>query len=175
MLFPTHLLAGYVLGRRWDLPALWALAGAALPDVVDKSLAAVGVFDLYQTVAHSLLALAVSAVVILAGRSGRLRRTGLADGRGPIGRSGLAGSAGAALVVGWASHLVLDAVHMVVNGRPDDVRFLAWPFVHHVPAVDLPPVEFAVQYLWTPSFFLEVAMWLAAGLWLVAERSSRRR
>lgn len=145
MLFPTHLLVGYVLGRRWDMPTLWVVAGAALPDVLDKPLAMVGVFELYQTVGHSLLALVVAAVAIAAGRNAVA---------GSLGRNGLA------LWVGWASHLAADAVHMVVNGRPADVRFLAWPFVHHVPAVQLPPVEFLFHYLWTPSFFLEVAIWL---------------
>lgn len=155
MLFPTHLLVGYVLGRRWDLPALWALAGAALPDLVDKSLATVGVFELYQTVGHSLLALVVAAVLVAVGRNAVA---------GSLGRNGLA------LWVGWASHLAADAVHMVVNGRPADVQFLAWPFVHHVPAVQLPPVEFLFHYLWTPSFFLEAAIWLGVGLWLANER-----
>ena len=152
MLFPTHLLVGYAIARRWDLPALAVVAGAALPDVVDKPLGMAGVFGLYQTVGHSLLALAVAGVAIAAGRSGRLRRLGVA------------------LWIGWASHLVLDAVHMVVNGRPGDVRFLAWPFVHHVPAVDLPPVEFAFHYLWTPSFYLEVATWVVVGILLATGR-----
>ena len=109
---------------------------------------------------HAALMMSVESLLGRIGADGR----SLADGRGRVGRLGVA------LWVGWASHLGLDAVHMVVNGRPDDVRFLAWPFVHHVPAVDLPPVEFFFHYLWTPSFFLEVAMWLGAGLLLVAER-----
>lgn len=152
MLFPTHLLVGYVLGRRWDLPALAAVAGAALPDVVDKPLGVAGVFGLYQTVGHSLLALVVAGVAVTVGRSGRLRRVGLA------------------VWVGWASHLVLDAVHMIVNGRPADVRFLGWPLLRHVPAVQLPPVEFAFHYRWTPSFYLEVAAWVGVGLLLLAGR-----
>jgi hypothetical protein len=167
VLFPTHLLAGYLLGRRWDLPALWAVVGAALPDVVDKPLAMVGVFDLYQTVGHSLLVFVVSVVAVLAGRSGRLRRIGFPGRRAGVDAGWLAGPSAVALMVGWASHLILDAVHMTVNGRPADAQFLAWPFVRHVPAVDLPPVEFALHYLWTPSFFLEVAMWVAVGLLLL--------
>lgn len=151
MLFPTHLLVGYVLGRRLDLPAVWTVAGAALPDVVDKSLASAGVFELYHTVGHSLAALVVGGAAVLAGRN-------------------VAGRIGIALWTGWASHLVLDAVHMIVNGRPADVQFLAWPAVHHVPEVQLPPVEFAFHYLWTPSFFLEAAIWLGVAAVAVTER-----
>ena len=152
MLFPTHLLVGYVLGRRWDLPALAAVAGAALPDVVDKPLGVAGILELYQTVGHSLLALVVAGVAVTARGSGRL------------------GQFGVAVWVGWASHLVLDAVHMIVNGRPADVRFLGWPLLRHVPAVQLPPVEFAFHYRWTPSFYLEVATWVGVGLLLLAGR-----
>lgn len=166
MLFPTHLLVGYVLGRRWDLPAVWVVVGAALPDVVDKSLASAGVFELYHTVGHSLAALVVGGAALLAGGN-------LAGRNGTLGN--VADRIGPALWAGWASHLVLDAVHMIVNGRPADVQFLAWPAVHHVPAVHLPPVEFAFHYLWTPSFFLEVAIWLGVAGGMIYERATGTR
>lgn len=137
MLFPTHLVAAALLGRRPEVGVLPAVAGAAVPDLVDKPLAMVGVAELYHTVGHSLLALAVvgTAVALLRPR------------------------VGVGLWVGWASHLGLDAAGMVANGRPDDLQFLLWPFVRHAPAVRLPPLEFAVQYVGTPSFFLEVGIW----------------
>lgn len=150
MLFPTHLVAGYLLARRWDLPPYWAVAGAALPDVVDKPLAMAGIFDLYHSVGHSLFVLVGGLVVFALGR------------------------AAVAVWLGWASHLALDAVHMAVNGRPEDVRFLAWPLLEHTPAVTLPPVEFAVHYLGTPSFYVEVVIWLvAAALYLSSRWPSR--
>lgn len=149
MLFPTHLLAGYFIGKRWDLPVIWAIAGAALPDVVDKPLRMADITGLYQTIGHSLLVLVGSAVVILLGRNGL------------------------ALWAGWASHLGLDALHMFINGRPDDIQFLAWPFINHEPAVQLPPVEFAVHYLGSPSFFVEVAMWSVFAITVVSHRESR--
>ena len=154
MLFPTHLLAGYVVGRRWDLPLAWTVAGAALPDVLDKPLAMVGLTELYQTVGHSLPVFVGAGILVLAGRE-----------RGTFSR----GTA-AALLAGWASHLLLDATHMVLNGRPADVLFLAWPVIDHVPAVQLPPLAFFAHYLWTPSFFVEVAMWLAVGAVAIRER-----
>lgn len=137
MLFPTHLVAAYLIGRWWSLPLPWIIAGAALPDLIDKPLAMVGVVDLYHTVGHSLLALVVLG--ILATR----------------------GTEWFALWIGWISHLALDAFQMVVNGRPEDVQFLLWPFVRHTPAVQLPPIEFAIYYVGTPAFVAEIGIWIA--------------
>jgi hypothetical protein len=57
------------------------------------------------------------------------------------------GQRGLAVAVGWSSHLFLDAFHIVVNGRPTD-------------ALAIPPGEFFWFYLWSPSFFIEVGLWL---------------
>lgn len=146
MLFPTHLVAAYLVGRRWNLPTYWVVLGAALPDVVDKPLAMAGVLELYHTVGHSLLLLGALSVL------------------------GLAGRQWAAFLVGWASHLFLDSVHQTVNGRPEDVRFLAWPVVRHEPAVQLGPVDFLFHYPGTPSFFLEIPIWIAA-IYVLMKRS----
>ena len=139
MLFPTHLVAGYLLGRWMGLPLPWVIAGAALPDLVDKPLAMLGVVELYHTVGHSIVAAVALGVLALRGRRWL------------------------ALWIGVLSHLFLDAFQMVVNGRPEDVRFLLWPVVHHVPAVQLPPLEFARYYVGTPAFFAELALWAIAG------------
>jgi hypothetical protein len=146
MLFPTHLVAAYLLGRQWRRSIPLVVLGAALPDLVDKPLGMLGVTDLYHSVGHSLFALV--AVSLLASQSRVL----------------------VPLCLGWGSHLVLDAVHMVLNGRPVDVQFLAWPVIRHTPAVDLPPVAFAVQYVGTPSFFVEVVIWVVFGVVLVTSR-----
>jgi hypothetical protein len=135
MLFPTHLVAASVLGRRWDLSVPPLVAGAALPDLVDKPAATLGFVDLYQTAGHSLLLVVVGFAVVFVRR------------------------AWTPFWIGWASHLLLDAVHMLLNGRPDDVLFLAWPAIEHTPAVDLPPLEFARHYLGTPSFYAEFVVW----------------
>ena len=139
MLFPTHLVVAALFGRWSRLSAAWLVAGAALPDVVDKPLGMLGVFDLFQTVGHSALTLVVLGV--------------------PLARHSRAGRA---LVVGWVSHLLLDAVHMVLNGRPEHTLFLAWPLAVPSDLLTLPPVEFFFYYLWTPSFYLEVGIWLVA-------------
>ncbi|WP_251342661.1 metal-dependent hydrolase [Haloplanus halophilus] len=151
MLFATHLVAAWLLGRRWRASPRWLVAGAALPDVVDKPLAAAGVVDLYHTVGHSGVTLALAVPVALVGRRG------------------------VALWVGWLSHLLLDALHLVVNGRADDVPFLGWPLTEPATPLGLPPVEFVGYYLWTPSFFLETVVWLALGVSLVAARPDGER
>jgi hypothetical protein len=139
MLFATHLLAAVLLGRRWGLSPAWLVAGAALPDVVDKPLAMTGVVDLYHTVGHSALLVVLAVPAAVAGRRGL------------------------AAAVGWGSHLALDAFHVVINGRPGDAVFLVWPLVTPATPLKLPPGQFFVYYLWTPSFFVEVGMWVVAG------------
>lgn len=166
MLFPTHLLAGYVLGhvlsgdRRadgvrladWRHRSVWlGVFGAALPDLLDKPLAMVGVTELFHSAGHSLVGLASFGVVGL---------VGLALG---VGQS----RSWAVCWVAWASHLALDALHMVVNGRPVDALFLLWPAVEHTPEVTLPPGQFAPFYVGTPAFLLEVLCWLAVGAAIV--------
>jgi len=140
MLFPTHLLAAAVLGWASRLSPLWLVVGTALPDVIDKPLATLGVVDLYHSVGHSALLLVVAVPVALAGR------------------------AGLALAVGWALHLLLDAVHVVLNGRPGDAVFLAWPLAVPADPLALPPGSFFVYYLGSPSFYLEAAFWLAVSV-----------
>jgi hypothetical protein len=148
--FPTHLAAGYLLGRGAGLAPLWVVAGAALPDALDKPLAMVGVTGLYHSVGHALLfGLPLLAAWTLARHRGRWL----------------------ALAAGWASHLALDAVHVVVNGRPTDALFLTWPVLVPPDPLGLAPIPFALQYLWTPAFFLELAVW--AGLAVVLHRRFR--
>lgn len=137
MLFPTHLAAAYVIGKQRDLSVTWVVVGAAAPDIIDKPLATAGLVDLYHSIGHSLLPILGISVVVL------VRREWVA------------------LWVGWASHLLLDASHMAINGRPEDVRFLAWPVIKHTPEVNLPPLEFFVYYVGTPSFYVELVIWLA--------------
>jgi hypothetical protein len=139
MLFATHLLAAVLLGRRLALLPAWLVAGAALPDVVDKPLAMAGVVDLYHTAGHSAL------LVVLAVPAAMAWRRGLA------------------VAVGWASHLALDALHVGINGRPEDAIFLVWPLATPATPLKLPPGQFFVYYLWTPSFVVEVGIWVVAG------------
>ena len=140
VLFPTHILAAAVLGRVSNLSIPWLVVGAAVPDMVDKSLGLLGFVDLYHTVGHSILLLGVAVPIALYNSSGR------------------------AAAVGWGSHLVLDAVHMVINGRPADVLSLGWPVTTPPDPLALPPVPFFFYYIGSPSFFLEIVLWLLAGV-----------
>jgi hypothetical protein len=156
VLFPTHLAAAALLGLgrragRRGLALPWLLAGAALPDVLDKPLAAAGVVELYHSVGHSLL----FGLVLL-----------------PV---ALLGPRGLAVAVGWASHLALDAVHVVVNGRAGDALFLTWPVRAPADPFGLAPIPFALQYVGTPAFFLELLIWGALGYAVLAGGSASRR
>lgn len=135
VLFATHLAAAALVGFRSRLRTPWLVVGAALPDLVDKPLAALEVVDLYHTVGHSALLAVLVVPVALTGR------------------------AGLSAAVGWASHLALDVLHIVVNGRPTDALFLGWPLVVPPDPLALPPVDFLRFYLWSPSFFLEFVIW----------------
>ncbi|MFC7078418.1 metal-dependent hydrolase [Haloarcula halophila] len=154
MLFLTHLLAAASVGRWSRLAPLWLIVGAALPDLVDKPLAMAGVVDLYHTVGHSALVVPLAVAAAYTGRTG------------------------IALAVGWGSHLFLDALHIVVNGRPGDALFLGWPLVTPPTPLAIPPGEFFVYYLWSPSFFLELLIWtVAVGIAVsdLRRRSAARR
>lgn len=151
MLFPTHLLAAALLGRVARLSPFWLVVGATLPDAVDKPLASAGVVDVFHSVGHSGLLLPLAVAVAATGARGR------------------------AVAVGWASHLLLDALHVVVNGRAEDALFLGWPVVAVPDPLRIPPGEFFFYYLWSPSFFLEVGLWLWFGLLVAREWSPATR
>lgn len=150
MLFFTHLVAAALLARPTRLSPVGLVAGAALPDLIDKPLGTLGVFDIYHTVGHSLLFLAIVGPLALFGRQG------------------------VAVLLGWLSHLLLDAVHVVLNGRPEHLTFLGWPLLQPNP-LEVPPGEFVFYYLWSPSFFLELGIWCVVGYLLVANRHTVRR
>lgn len=151
MLFPTHLVAAYVLGAEYDLSVPWLLAGAALPDLLDKPLAGLGIVETFHSVGHSGVVLLVLLPVLREKRAGR------------------------GIWLGWGSHLLLDALHLVVNGRPHNLRFLLWPAVELTDPFGLPPIAFTLQYLWTPSFFIELGIWVVAGYVLVRRNRPWRR
>ena len=157
MLFPTHLVIAALVARR-RFPVVWAVVGAALPDLVDKPLAMIGVTTFYHSVAHSVLfGIPILAVWLV------VRTTS----RGRVMRIVQAGA------VGWASHLAADAVHLSLNGRPSNTVFLLWPLVSEWDSIEAGPGPFVVQYVGTPSFYLEAGIWAVAGYLLFQWQYSR--
>jgi hypothetical protein len=146
MLFLTHLAAAAVAGRVSRLSTPWLLVGAALPDLMDKPLGALGVVELYHSIGHSVFLALLLVPIALYGR------------------------AGMAAAIGWGSHLCLDAIHVVINGRPGHALFLLWPFVESADPLAIPPGAFFWYYLGTPSFYLEVIVWIALFAALAADR-----
>jgi len=145
MLFLTHLLAAALLGAVRRFSPHYLVVGAALPDLVDKPLASLGPVPVFHSVGHSALLAPVFALV-----AWRFRY-------------------GPSLALGWVSHLLLDAGQIVLNGRPDDARFLGWPLIGPRTPLAIPPGDFFFYYLWSPAFYVEVGLWLLA-IVLVAGR-----
>lgn len=122
-----HLALGYLLlsltWRLWgrDVDG-WAAASLALgtqaPDV-DKALAwLVGVLPAGRSLLHSVFALAVVTAVVLVVAAHRERL-----------------AAGAAFVLGYASHLFGDALPKLLAGNYEGLTFLLWP------VLPLPPYD----------------------------------
>lgn len=110
---------GYVVVRRtWGGslrggPVVALAVATQLPDLVDKPLAwSLGVLPSGTSLAHSLF-VAVPASIVAVAASRRARRPAY----------------GAALAVGWLSHLAGDALYPVLLGGPPAVGALLWPVV----------------------------------------------
>jgi hypothetical protein len=146
MLFPTHLAAAAALGLASRLPTPWLVVGAALPDLIDKPLGASGFVELYHSVGHSALLAPLFVLIALYGRPG------------------------VAVAVGWGSHLCLDAFHVVINGRPGHTLAFLWPLAEPADPLGIPPGAFFQYYVGTPSFYVEILLWLVLVAAFVAGR-----
>ena len=150
-----HLAAGYLVYTAYtrlhtgdppaDVPALVALLGTQLPDLVDKPLAwSLVVLPTGRSLGHSLV---VGAVVLPVAWALAARR----DAR-PL---------AAALSIGWLSHLLGDALYPLVNGEFAHVAFLAWPLLP-LPAYEV-EASFAAHFaLLSPSPTLAFELALVA-------------
>ncbi|MCU4971739.1 metal-dependent hydrolase [Halobacteria archaeon AArc-m2/3/4] len=123
MLPPVHLVVGYICYAaytRWSRgeaprgwPALAAVVGAALPDLLDKPLYAAGVLPVGRAIGHSLLfAIPVSVVVWVVAR--RRDRDLL----------------GVAFAIGLLSHVATDVPWHLLSGDYHELGFLLWPVTH---------------------------------------------
>ncbi|PSP69797.1 metal-dependent hydrolase [Halobacteriales archaeon QH_6_68_27] len=154
-----HLAAGYLVYTAYtrlhigdppaDVPALVALLGTQLPDLVDKPLAwSLAVLPTGRSLGHSLV---VGAVVLPVAWALAARR----DAR-PL---------AAALSVGWLSHLLGDALYPLVDGEFAHVAFLAWPLLP-LPAYEV-EASFAAHFALlspSPTLAFELALVALASL-----------
>lgn len=138
MLYPTHLVAAIPLIALTDFNATAIFIGCAIPDIIDKPLPSLNLVDTYHSVAHSgitLLIISVSSVFI------------------PF-MSGVA--------VGWFLHILMDVLHVIVNGRRNHWKFVMWPVDFQENPMRKPPGEFFKYYIGTKSFYVEFAIWIIA-------------
>lgn len=155
---PVHLAVGYLCyaaysRRRFGRPpgqlaTLGALAGAALPDLLDKPLAAAGVVPVGRTIGHSLLfVLPLAAGVWIAAR---------ARDRPEI---------GVAVAVGILTHVATDVPWHVLAGTYAELGFLLWPITPMPAYTGVKPLAtvggYEVTTLWleAPVFLAGVTLW----------------
>ncbi|MFC4437312.1 MULTISPECIES: metal-dependent hydrolase [Natrialbaceae] len=160
----VHLVVGYLCYAaytRWDrdeppaeAPAIVAIVGAALPDLIDKPLHAAGAVPVGRTIGHSLLFAApiVAALWLLARRRNRARL-------------------GLAFAIGYGSHLATDVPWHVLSGDYDELGFLLWPVTHTPdytgvkPLGAVPGLGLEATTLWLEAVVLVggVALWWIDG------------
>lgn len=136
MLYPTHIVSVYLLIAATDLSSAGLLLGAALPDIIDKPLPRFDIVETYHSVAHSVVPTALILAV------GYFNPVVLAIG------------------VGFAFHILLDLIHVAINGRPSHWRFILWPFDFHDEPMKKPPRDFFGYYIGTRCFYVEIAIWM---------------
>lgn len=138
-----HLSVAFVAAvlRGYDRRAVSiCLAGAFLPDIVDKPLWRLGVFDTGHTVAHSLLTLVAVGAVVLA--VPRFRRA-------------------APALIGYASHVAAD----LVVAYPSFLGNFLWPVVPQRPTPDGSAVAYWLNYATSAPGAVEItAVTVAAAL-----------
>jgi|APHM01.1.fsa_nt_gi hypothetical protein len=143
MLFPTHLLVVVPLVFETGLPALMLLAGSALPDIIDKSLPALGLTETYHSIAHSIFTVAFLTV------AGSVYK--------PLFAFSLA----------YSIHVLLDVIQVEINEPSGNWMFVFWPVRFPENPLKLPPVKFLKHYIGTKAFYLEIFLWLATGVYLI--------
>jgi hypothetical protein len=121
--------------------AALCLAGAVVPDLVDKPLVAAGVVDVSHTVGHSVPVLGVAA-----GATAAL----------PAVRPA------APLVAGWAAHVAAD----LVVAYPRFLVNYAWPLLAPRPTPDDPLVAYWLEYAAGPLGAFEASLVVLAGVLL---------
>lgn len=135
-----HLAVSLLLARACGYTSrglALCLAGAVLPDLIDKPLVAAGVVPVAHSVGHSVVVVGLGAGVVLA--RPRLR------GATP-------------LVVGWIGHVGAD----LVVAYPRFLVNYAWPLLTPRPTPDDPLVAYWLEYALGPLGVVEASLVVAA-------------
>jgi hypothetical protein len=138
VLYPTHIVASIPLIALTDFSAVAIFIGCAIPDIIDKPLPSLNLVDTYHSVAHSgitLLIVSITGVFI------------------PF----MIG-----VTAGWFLHILMDVLHVIVNGRRNHWKFVVWPVDFQENPMRKPPGEFFKYYIGTKSFYVEFAIWIIA-------------
>ncbi|AGB37005.1 metal-dependent hydrolase [Natronococcus occultus] len=160
----VHLAVGYLCYAayaRWrrddvpaETPALVAIVGAGLADLIDKPLHAADVVPVGRTIGHSLLFVVplVAVVWLLARRRDRELL-------------------GVAFAIGYGSHIATDIPWHVLSGDYDELGFLLWPITHMPeysgvkPLGTVPGLGIEATTLWLEAVILvaSIGLWIADG------------
>jgi hypothetical protein len=138
MLFPTHIVVALPLIAVTDFSLFAVVFGCVVPDLVDKQMPRLNLTQFYHNVLHS----GFSSIGIVA----------LAVVYPPL----------AGLAVGWVTHIVMDCIHVVLNGRSNHLWFLAWPVKFDPDPLQLSSDSFFRHYVGTRSFYSEFVIWSVA-------------
>lgn len=160
----VHLVVGYVCYSaytRFDrgeppasTPAIVAVVGASLADLIDKPLHAAGVVPVGRTIGHSLLFAGPLVAIgwLLARQRGRDRL-------------------GVAVAIGYGSHLAADIPWHLLSGDYHELGFLLWPItpmpeysgVKPLGTVPVLGVEATTLWLEAVIFVAGIALWWVDG------------
>jgi hypothetical protein len=169
---PVHLALGYLVysGLRRSVgerpapgPALAAVGGGAVPDLVDQPLYYALGLSSTRTLGHSLLvAVPIGLAAVLVAR-----------------RLSVPDAVGAGFAVGYLAHPPADALWPLALGLERELGFLLWPVTHSPEYVGRKPLfvvgDLTVTTLWfeLPLLALGVVAWWrdgAPGVSAVRER-----
>lgn len=142
-----HLAAAVIAGDyfEYDRRAMTlCLAGAVVPDLVDKTVWRLGLAETGHTLAHSVVTLAVVAGVVAVVSTARHLR--------PV-------------LPGYAAHVAAD----IGVAYPRFVVNYGWPLVEQRPTPDVSPVGYWIRYAMSAPGVAEIGI-VVAGVVVVARR-----
>lgn len=143
MLYPTHLVACIPLIALTDFNSIALFIGCAIPDIIDKPLPRFNIVDTYHSVAHSAITLALFSI------------------------TGLLSQFILSVAIGWFVHIIMDIIHMILNNRPEDSKFILWPIDFADDPMKKPPGDFFRHYVGTISFYLEFLIWIISFYFII--------